>query len=60
MRAVGIGGVEEGDAGLERSPDDGDAVFLGDRRIVDAGEAHAPEPELGHLHRGSIDRARPH
>lgn len=51
VRPIGIGGVEEGDTGLERAPDNGDAGFLGDRGVVDACEAHAPEPKLGHLPR---------
>ena len=49
VRPVGVGGVKEGDPGTECGLDEGHAVLVGHRGVIDAGEAHAPETDLRHL-----------
>ncbi len=48
-RAVDLGGVEEGDALVDGGADERDAVGVGGRRAVAVAQAHAAQPEGGHL-----------
>jgi len=62
VRPVGVGGVKEGDPGTERGLDEGHAVLVGHRGVIDAGEAHAPETDLRHLQHTKLthqEEARP-
>ncbi len=45
--AIGLGGVEEGDAALERGADQGDCRLLLRGRAIAVAEAHAAEAEGG-------------
>jgi hypothetical protein len=48
-RAVDVGGVEEGDTGVDGVVDERDHVFFGLGRAIGAGHAHATEALCGHL-----------
>jgi len=47
--AVDVGGIEEGDAGVDRVADEADHVRLGLRRAVDGRHAHAAQSLGRHL-----------
>jgi hypothetical protein len=47
--AVDVGGIKEGDAGVEGMVDESDHVFFGLGKAIDAGHAHATEALCGHL-----------
>jgi hypothetical protein len=47
--AVDVGGIKEGDAGVEGMVDESDHVFFGLGRAIKGGHAHATEALCGHL-----------
>jgi hypothetical protein len=46
---VDVGGIKEGDAGVEGMVDESDHVFFGLGKAIDAGHAHATEALCRHL-----------
>ena len=48
VRAIHIGGVEQGHATVQRVPDDGNAVIVTAAAAVVRAHAHAPQAEGGH------------